>query len=120
MGGTPQDVTTNVRNVLGNPDDFDASQFIKAIVPIEGHGPAGETGAIPGVTYTSKDETTFYDVIPGTLIDFDIDFWNDVRPPAATAQIFKATIIVLGNGVATLDSHTAYIVVPPEGGVVIF
>lgn len=120
VGGTPQDVTTAVRNGLGNPDDFDASQFIKSIVPIEGHGPHGESGPMPGITYASKDETTFYDVIPGTGIDFAIDFWNDVRMPAATAQIFKAEIVVLGNGVATLDTHTAYIVVPPEGGVVIF
>ncbi|MBK8171968.1 MAG: hypothetical protein IPK60_16705 [Sandaracinaceae bacterium] len=119
VGGTPQDVTTVVRNVLGNPDDFDAAQFIKSVTPIEGHGPSG-SGPMPGLTYTSKDETTFYDVIPGTGIDFGIDFWNDVRPPAATAQIFKAEIVVVGNGVATLDTHTAYIVVPPEGGVVIF
>ena len=120
VGGTPQDVTTNVRNVAGNPDDFDAAQFIKSVIPVEGYGPSGESGPLPGVTYSDKDDTTFYDVIPGTRIDFDIDFWNDVRPPAATAQIFRAEIVVLGNGVATLDRHTAYVVVPPEGGVVIF
>jgi hypothetical protein len=38
--------------------------------------------------------------------------------PAATAQIFQAKIIVVGNGVADLDSRNVYIIVP-EGGVVL-
>jgi hypothetical protein len=113
-GGTPQDVNTRTENVPGNPDEFDATLFIKAIVPVEGY-----RDGIAGTGYDSKDETTFYGVIPGTLVDFEIDFWNDVRPPAATAQIFKARIIVVGNGVADLDSRNVYIVVPPEGGVII-
>jgi len=118
VGGTPQDVTTRTENVPGNPDDFDATLFIKAIVPEEGYNGAA-SGPMPGITYRSKDETTFYEVIPGTLVDFSIDFWNDVRPPASIAQIFKAKIIVVGNGVATLDTRNAYIIVPPEGGVIL-
>ena len=114
VGGTPQDVSTRTENVPGNPDEFDATLFIKSIVPLEGY-----RDGIAGTGYTSKDMTTFYGVIPGTLVDFTIDFWNDVRPPAAVAQIFKAKIIVVGNGVADLDSRNVYIVVPPEGGVII-
>jgi hypothetical protein len=113
VGGTPQDVSTRTENVAGNPDGFDATMFIKSITPIEGYGPA------PGTGYTSKDATTFYGVIPGTLVDFAVDFWNDVRMPAATAQIFRALIVVVGNGVTDLDQRNVYIIVPPEGGTIL-
>ena len=119
VGGTPQDVSTRTENVLGNPDGFDATQFIKNIVPVEGYGPAGESGPIPGVTYTSKDMTTFYEVIPGTQVEFTIDFWNDVRPTPVRTEIHQAKIIVVGNGVADLDFRNVYIVVPPDGGVIL-
>jgi len=115
VGGTPQDVSTRTENVAGNPDEFDATRFIKAIVPLEGYDASGT----PGAGYSSRDDTTFYDVIPGTDVDFTIDFWNDVRPTPETAEIFEARIIVVGNGVADLDSRNVYIVVPPEGGVVL-
>lgn len=118
VGGTPQDVSTTTENVTGNPDDFDARRFIKSITPREGYNGA-LSGPMPGVTYASKDATTFYQVIPGTQVEFDIDFWNDVRPPAATAQVFRARIVVVGNGVARLDERMVYIIVPPEGGVIL-
>lgn len=114
VGGTPQDVDTRTENVPGNPDDFDATGFIQAIVPFEGYLPSGGTGG-----YASKDMTTFYAVIPGTTVEFTIDFHNDVRPPADVAQIFEARIIVVGNGVTDLDSRNVYIVVPPEGSVIL-
>jgi hypothetical protein len=110
VGGTPQDVSTRTENVPGNPDEFDATLFIKAITPIEGY-----RDGIAGTGYTSKDATTFYGVIPGTLVDFDVLFWNDVREPAAVSEVFVARIIVVGNGVADLDSRNVYILVPREG-----
>ena len=114
VSGTPQDVSTRTENVPGNPDEFDATLFIKSITPEEGY-----RDGIAGTGYDSKDATTFYNVIPGTFVDFAIDFHNDVRPPGATAEIFQARIIVVGNGVADLDSRNVYIIVPPEGGVIL-
>lgn len=113
VGGTPQDVSTRRENVSGNPGEFDATTFIKGIVPVEGF-----RDGIPGPgrnSYSSRDETTFYDVIPGTRVQFAVDFWNDVYPPAETALIFRARIVVVGNGVADLDARDVYIVVPPDG-----
>jgi hypothetical protein len=110
VGGTPQDVNTRTENVPGNPDEFDATLFIKAIVPVEGY-----RDGVAGTGYTSKDMTTFYGVIPGTIVEFDVDFWNDVREPAAVSEVFVAKIIVVGNGVADLDSRNVYILVPREG-----
>ena len=71
--------------------------------------------ASPAPAYTSKDATTFYGVIPGNVVEFDVDFWNDVRMPAATAQVFVAKIVVVGNGVTDLDAHNVYILVPRDG-----
>jgi hypothetical protein len=113
VGGTPQDVTTRTENVVGNPDEFDATLFIKSIVPVEGY-----RGGAPG-GYTSKDDVAFYGVTPGTQVEFAIDFYNDVRMPADVAQIFRARIIVVGNGVADLDARNVYIIVPPEGGTIL-
>jgi hypothetical protein len=53
------------------------------------------------------------------IVEFTVDFWNDVRPPAATAQVFQARIIVVGNGVARLDQRRVFIIVPPEGGTIL-
>ncbi len=117
-GRTPQDVDTETENVPGNPDDFDARLFVKSVVPLRGcNGPICD--ASPGVTYTSMDERAFYAVVPGTLVDFTVRFHNDVRPPAATAQIFRATIVVRGNRVARLDAREVYIVVPPDGAIIL-
>ncbi len=113
VGGTPQDVSTRAENVPGNPDDFDASMFIEQLRPIEGY-----REGVAGAGYDSHDDTTFFRVIPGTRVEFGIDFRNEVRAPEE-AEIHKARIIVLGNGVAELDSRNVYIVVPPDGGPII-
>jgi hypothetical protein len=78
---------------------------------VEGYSSTGT----PGEGYASKDDTTFYQVIPGTLVDFAVRFYNDIRMPQMTAEIFRAKIVVVGNGVADLDERNVYIVVPPEG-----
>ena len=115
-GGVAQDVTTRTENRPEvNPDMFDATTFIKAITPLEGYGPGG----IAGVGYDSKDDVAFYNVIPGTIVEFSVDFYNDVREPGVTAEIFQARIIVVGNGVADLDMRNVYIIVPPEGGTIL-
>ena len=113
VGGTPQDVSTRTQNLVGNPDEFDATLFIKAIVPVEGY-----QEGIAGEGYSSRDEVAFYGVIPGTQVDFSVDFLNDVREGAEAAEIFRAGIIVVGNAVADLDVRNVYIVVPPDGQIV--
>lgn len=111
---TPQDVTTLTESVDGNPDGIDATRFIKAIVPVEGFTPDGAAGG-----YASKDDTTFYGVVPGTLVDFVVDFENDFVESPARARIYRAVIVVQGNGTARLGERRVFIVVPPEGGTVL-
>ncbi|MCB9591128.1 MAG: hypothetical protein H6719_00225 [Sandaracinaceae bacterium] len=113
VGRTPQDVTTTTEDVPPNPGGVDATRFIVSIVPLEGYGPAAGTG------YDHKDETTFYGVTPGTQVEFTVDFYNDFVEPPATAQVYRARIVVIGNGVARLSERNVYIIVPPEGGTVL-
>jgi hypothetical protein len=115
VGSTPQDVTTVRENVPPNPGDVDATGFIVSITPVEGYDSAGT----PGRGYTSKDATTFYGVTPGTMVDFEIDFYNEIVTPPRTAQVFRARIVVMGNGVARLSERQVYVIVPPEGGVIL-
>ncbi len=109
----PQDVSTRLENLAGNPDAFDATQFIQSVVPVEGFTADGSPGG-----YERKDETTFYQVIPGTQVEFRVTFQNLVREPRDIAEVFRARIIVVGNGVADLDARNVYIIVPPEGGII--
>jgi hypothetical protein len=108
---TPQDVNTRTENVAGNPDDVDATRFIQAIIPLEAY----RGGAACPTCYSSKDMTTFYEVAPGAEVEFDVEFENTFRMGQETAEIFRARIIVVGNGVTDLDVREVYIVVPPEG-----
>jgi hypothetical protein len=107
---TPQDVNAIGQDEPDDPPgaDYDASRFIKNITPVSGF-PAAPEG------FSSMDETFFYDVVPGTQVTFQVDFYNNDKPPLDTAQVFKAWIIVLGNSVARLDSRKVVIIVPTEG-----
>lgn len=104
--GVPQDVTRRLENVDGNPDNIDATRFIKAVRP---------NATIPAGGATSMDDRTFYHVTPGTEVEFTVEFDNDFRMPNGRTEIFRAQIIVVGNGVADLDVRQVYIVVPPDG-----
>lgn len=114
VNSTPQDVSTRALNQPGNPDNFNASTFIKAITPNEGYHLGN-----PGEGYSSKDDVEFYRVTPGTEVAFDVSFQNDVVASSDTAKIYKATIFVAGTRVATLDTRNVYIVVPPAVGEII-
>lgn len=114
-GSTPQDVTTRAVNRFGNPGDVDATEFIVSITPLMGYGAGGA-----GTGFSSFDATTFYGVVPGTSVEFNVLFQNDIVPPPAVTQIYQCQIFVIGNGVARLDVRNVYIVVPPDGVDILF
>ena len=62
------------------------------------------------------DTTTFYGVNPSTVVTFRVDFNNDFHPATEVAQVFRATIVVLGRALAEVDRRDVFIVVPPDGG----
>ncbi len=118
VSAVPQDVTTRRANEPGNPDDADATQFVKSVVPVDGERD-GARGPMSGVTYAEKNETSFFSVMPGTKVEFQVDFQNTTRPGAPDTQVFRARIVVMGNGSAELDSRRVFVVVPPENAIIV-
>lgn len=102
---TPQDVDTVTENDPTNPYGVDATGFIIAIRPV---------AAFPADGVAGWDERVFYQVQPGTTVTFNVTFENTIFAPLETATVFKATIVVRGNGVARLDSRRVIIIVPPD------
>jgi len=114
-GTTRQDITTRVDPNLAEtriaaPNT--TATFIDAVVPVSGI-PAAPEG------FDSLDSTTFYNVAPSTRVRFRVDFSNDFHRAIDVAQVFTATIVVLGRAGSTVDSRPVFIVVPPEGGEVV-
>lgn len=114
-GSTPQDVTTRLVDVLGNPGGLDATEFILSITPVMGYGSGGA-----GTGFSHFDDTTFYGAVPGTSVEFDVVFENEIVPPPLFTQVFQCRIDVLGNGVARLERRNVYIIVPPDGSEIVF
>ena len=108
---TPQDIDAEARDGEDRPIEMgvDARNFIKSITPVS---------LFDGVTnvdcpMTGRcDDQLFYSVTPGQTVRFRIRFLNDFQEPQSYAQVFFATIYVLGNGVAELDAREVVIVVP--------
>jgi hypothetical protein len=114
-GTTRQDITTRVDPNLAEtritaPNT--TATFIDAVVPVSGT-PAAPEG------FDSMDSTTFYNVAPSTRVRFRVDFSNDFHRAIDVAQVFTATIVVLGRAGSTVDSRPVFIVVPPVGGEVV-
>ncbi|MBN8609436.1 MAG: hypothetical protein J0L92_02540 [Deltaproteobacteria bacterium] len=111
-GTTRQDITTRV-----DPDTAETriaapnttASFIDAVVPTRG-APDAPTG------FDSMDATTFYNVAPSTRVYFRVDFNNDFQMGTDVAQVFEATIVVLGRAGSEVDSRPVYIVLPAMGG----
>ena len=110
---TPQDISTRVQDGEDFPvgiEPVDVNVLINHIRPVALSPTAG--GTIPCPDPTRCDDTRFFDVTPGDDVEFSVEFQNDTVEPIATAQIFRATIYVVGNGVADLDAREVVIVVP--------
>lgn len=109
---TPQDISTETRDGEDRPESIgpvDARMFIKSIIPVSFFN--GVTNVDCPMTGLC-DDRVFYDVTPGNTVRFRVRFLNDFQEPRSFAQVFLATIVVLGNGVAELDSREVVIVVP--------
>ncbi len=109
---TPQNIHGSVRDGDDFPPEvgpIDAGQFVKAITPtrlIDG-------GVVTECPLAGRcDDRDFLGVRPGQYVEFNVRFLNDFVPPRRSAQVFRATIFVLGNEVAELDARSVTIVVP--------
>lgn len=82
---------------------IDERGFVDAIAAV-GWGPGSCTGISGG--------STFVQCLPGTSVDFNISFRNDIVMPTAVPQVFDFFIEVIGDGVYVLERIPVRIVVP--------
>lgn len=117
---TPFDIRGSVRDGDDFPPEvgpIDARNFVKAITPVRLID-AGVSTPCPDATRC--DDRYFHGVRPGQFVEFDVRFENDFVPPRRTAQVFRATLFVLGNEVAELDARNITIVVPAGSEILLF
>jgi len=106
----PFDVDTFTEADPAYPLGVDTRCFIKRIIPQEWYEPVGMTHE-QAVAF--MDESTFYEVLPGTNVEFMVQFQNDgCFEGNENAQIFRATIVVQGDHVTRLDERVVLIIVP--------
>lgn len=98
-------------DIHGNPlpAPRTTADFIKAVMPTGSMVPPAPP-VIPPPTF---DATTFFNVTPGTRVQFDVRAFNDFVQQTADAQIFRAGIRVLAGGCTALDQRDVLILVPP-------
>lgn len=104
-GNVARDVDTTRREAPDVDDGIDAANFIKAIMP---------KSAQPADGFASKDSTTFYTVVPGTQLLFEVDFHNDFVQPEPVDRAYQALIEVRGDKTVLLDSRRVLVIVPRQ------
>jgi hypothetical protein len=117
--GTRIDVSTAIRDDAGDEWAVDATRFIKRRQP----GCAGAPGdtdcwtAPAGIDHDdavrSIDTATFYGVVPGTIVGFDITLQNDFHEGGFEPRVFVAYLELVTTGGVLLDTRSVFIFVLP-------
>ncbi len=103
------DVSAVAHDVPDDPPgaDYDATEFVRDTTPVSGDPPAPEG-------YASQDGTTFYGVVPGTELTFDVTFRNTTVAHKEVAQFFNVQIRLVGESGVLIDLRRFVVIVPPE------
>jgi hypothetical protein len=109
---TPMDISTRIQDGedIGSVGPVDVNDLVNVIRPTTLLPAGGGTVSCPDATRC--DTERFFDVTPGDLVEFEVQFQNDTVMPLSSAQVFRATIYVVGNGAADLDAREVVIIVP--------
>jgi hypothetical protein len=117
----PLDVDTAVRDDPSDPQMVDARRFIKRRQPACLSPGVERCWVAPaGIAHedavAAYDTSTFFGVVPGTMVTFRITFQNDFYEGGVTAELFIAFIDVRGGGTSVLDTRQVFVVVPARSG----
>ncbi len=99
-------------------DPGDSVDAVTSFIDRVEANPAGAAPCSGGLTAVDRNgdlvNDTFAHVLAGTRVCFDVvPRQNHTVMAMTTPQMFKATIVVKGDGVATLDTRDVYFLVPP-------
>jgi len=112
----PTTVDTAIRD--DDSDEVDATQFIIELKPGCAATPPLDTcwRAPAGVAHEEAvagyDESTFFDVLPGTQVTFRVSFRNSFFRGEERTRVFTAFIDVRGAAGNTLSTRQVFIIVP--------
>ncbi len=109
-----------VLDVGGQAQD-DPSDSVDAVAAFVDRIEANPTAGAPCASGLTAVDTnadtindTFDNVNPGTTVCFDVvPKMNTTVPALDTPQMFKASVVVEGDGVTVLDTRDVYFLVPP-------
>lgn len=122
-GQVVMDISARAVDVVESATDtVDTTRFVERIEPNTAGGV--EDPAHPGMVCVGglpvsdadgdSYNDVFTDVLPGTIVCFDIvPRQNDSVPPATEPQLFRGQVEVLGESVTVLDTRDVYFLVPP-------
>jgi hypothetical protein len=123
-GQVVMDISARAVDVVESATDtVDTTLFVERIEPNTAGGV--EDPAHPGMVcvgglpVADSDGDTyndvFTDVLPGTIVCFDIIArQNDTVPATTEPQLFRGQVEVLGESVTVLDTRDVYFLVPPD------
>ncbi|MBI5486794.1 MAG: hypothetical protein HY905_05650 [Deltaproteobacteria bacterium] len=108
----PLDVDAFAQDDQGDALGIDATCFVRELRPYRWIGPTdieNDPEACDGM-----DDSTFYGVSPGSLVEFSVVFQNHGCFGGDDQwRVFRAWLIVRGDHVTYLDRHLLVVVVPP-------
>ncbi len=113
--GTQQDVSTRIDDA--DEVSFDATSFVTGVSTVEGYTEGGAPGPGPD-SYTSKDATTFFGVVPGAEVEYQITLRNDTRMPGERAEVHVLRVSAIGSGGAAFAARKLILVIARDGVIV--
>jgi hypothetical protein len=115
--GITQDVTLSI--VDADEDPSDSTSLVTAWRAVEGYSPTGTAGANPGVSYASKDETTFFMVAPNAEVEFELTLENTTISPMEEATVAIVKVNVVGQAGKVFASRRYFVVVAEDSASIV-
>ena len=101
---------TTSKDGIALPEGKTTADFIKSIVAVSSDKPDTPSGLPDPVPSDDK----FFNVTPGTTVEFNVNAKNDFFNATDKAVYFDATIKVSASGCTDLDERNVIILVPPK------
>jgi hypothetical protein len=115
--GITQDTTLGITDADDDPSD--ATTLVSAWRAVEGYSPSGVAGANPGVSYASKDETTFFMVAPNAEVEFELTIENTTISPMEEAIVAVVKVNVIGEAGKVFASRRFFVVVAEDSASIV-